>query len=194
MVVPRAGVLLRVTCQVMDGDGFDQDSPDDSPVVAAREPFEAFFRREYRSVLGLALVLCGHRAVAEELTMDGFEAALRNWKTVSTLDSPGAWVRKVVSNASVSRYRRLAAEARARLRMSGESAGSVSDWGDNTDVWEAVRRLPRRQVQTVALFYVEGYGRREIAELLGISDESVKTHLDRARKKLEQELGDGHAG
>lgn len=175
----------------MEGDGFGHELPDGSPVVAAREPFEDFFRREYRSVLGLALVLCGNRAVAEELTMDGFEAALRNWHTVSNLDSPGAWVRKVVSNASVSRHRRLAAEARARLRLSGDSAESVVDAGGDAVVWEAVRRLPRRQAQTVALFYVEGYNRREIAELLGISEESVKTHLDRARQRLERELGDG---
>lgn len=164
---------------------------DDLPVVAAREPFETFFRREYRSVLGLAVVLCGHRAVAEELTMDAFEAAFKNWTMVSGLDDPGAWVRKVVSNASVSRFRRLAADARARLRMSGVSSVDTADLGEHAAVWQAVRRLPRRQAQTVALFYFEGYSRREIAELLGISDESVKTHLDRARRTLEQELGDG---
>lgn len=171
----------------MDPDEFEQDPTDDSPVVAAREPFDTFFRREYRSVLGLAVVLCGHRAVAEELTMDGFEAALRNWTTVSALDSPGAWVRKVVSNASVSRYRRLTADARAGLRMSSGSSVGVGDLGEHADIWEAVRRLPRRQAQTVTLFYFEGYSRREIAELLGISDESVKTHLVRARRTLERE-------
>ncbi|HSM43629.1 MAG TPA: sigma-70 family RNA polymerase sigma factor [Acidimicrobiia bacterium] len=174
----------------MNRDDLEPEPMDDLPVVAAQEAFETFFRREYRSVLGLAVVLCGHGAVAEELTMDGFEAALRNWATVSTLDNPGAWVRKVVSNASVSRYRRLAADARARLRISGGSLGTV-DLGEHADVWEAVTRLPRRQAQTVALFYFEGYSRREIAVLLGISEESVKTHLERARRTLERELSDG---
>ncbi|MGH8913440.1 MAG: RNA polymerase sigma factor [Acidimicrobiia bacterium] len=176
----------------MDADGFEEHATDDSPVVAAREPFESFFRREYRSVLGLAVVLCGHRAVAEELTMDSFEAAFRNWPSVSVLEDPGAWVRKVVSNASASRYRRLAAEARARFRMSGGSSVRTGDLGERSDVWEAVRRLPRRQAQSVALFYFDGYSRREIAELLGVSEESVKTHLERARRRLEQELHDGH--
>lgn len=176
----------------MDPDEFQLDPNDDSPVVAAREPFEGFFRREYRSVLGLAVVLSGNPAVAEELTMDAFEAALRNWTRVSVMDSPGAWVRKVVANASVSRYRRLTADARARLRLSGGSpVGAVVNDGKHSEVWEAVRRLPRRQAQTVALFYFEGYSRREIAEILGISDESVKTHLERARRSLERELSDG---
>ena len=174
----------------MDAIEFGQDSPDDSPVVAARESFESFWRREYRSVLGLAFVLYGNRAVAEELTMEGFEAVLRDWSKVSHLDSPGGWVRKVVSNSSVSRFRRLAAEGRARIRLSDGHEQVVSDLGGNHDVWEAVRRLPRRQRQVVALFHVEGYTRREVGQILGISEESVKTHLDRARRRLERELDD----
>jgi predicted RNA polymerase sigma factor len=47
-------------------------------------------------------VLCENRRVAEELTMEAFEAALREWPRVSALDAPGAWVRMVESNSSVS--------------------------------------------------------------------------------------------
>ena len=165
--------------------------PDDDPVViAGAEPFEAFFRREYQPVLGLAFVLCGSHAVAEELTMDAFEAALRDWPRVGGLESPGAWVRKVVSNSSVSRFRRVSAEARARLRLMGGVGPSALDGSGDVEVWEAVRRLSRRQAQVVALFYVEGFSRAEVARILGLSEESVKTHLERARRQLEKELGD----
>lgn len=183
-------MVVRVTCRVMDVNDFGQDLPDDSPVFAAPEPFEGFFRREYRSVLGLAFVLCGNHTVAEELTMEGFEAALRDWSRVSQLDSPGAWVRKVVSNSSVSRFRKLAAEVRAKIRLSGERDKADYDLGGSLEVWKAVRGLPRRQRQVVALFYVEGFNRRETSQLLGISEESVKTHLDRARQRLGRELDD----
>jgi RNA polymerase sigma-70 factor (ECF subfamily) len=166
------------------------DSADDPVVIAGGERFEAFFRREYRRVLGLAFVLCGSQSVAEELTMDAFEAALRDWGRVGQFDSPGAWVRKVVSNSSTSRFRRKSAEARARLRLAGRGEPSVLDGSGDVEVWETVRRLPRRQAQAVALFYVEGYPRAEVARILEISEESVKTHLERARRQLEKELGD----
>jgi hypothetical protein len=42
----------------------------DGSVVTATESFEDFYRREYKSALGLALVLCGDRILAEELTME----------------------------------------------------------------------------------------------------------------------------
>jgi RNA polymerase sigma-70 factor (ECF subfamily) len=131
--------------------------------------FEGFFRWEYRQVLGLAFVLSGSRWVAEELTMEAFEAALADWPRVSQLDSPGAWVRKVVSNASVSRFRRQTAERRARTRMTGDARLRQLDGLGDPGVWGAVRALPRRQAQVVALFYVDGYQRREIAQVLGIS-------------------------
>jgi RNA polymerase sigma-70 factor (ECF subfamily) len=151
----------------MDGDGSGHDERD-SPAVAAREPFEVFLRREYRSVLGLAIVLCRNRAVAEELTMEAFEAALREWPKVSSLDLPGAWVRRVVSNSAMSSYRRLSAEGRALVRLSGDRTDASPDPHASASVWTAVRGLPRRQAQVIALFYVGGYGRREIAETLGI--------------------------
>jgi RNA polymerase sigma-70 factor (ECF subfamily) len=169
--------------------GHETSDPADDPVIAGGEPFEEFFRRDYRPVLGLAFVLCGSHDAAEELTMDAFEAALRNWERVGRFESPGAWVRRVVANSAVSRFRKLSAETRARLRIS-DSAEPSTLGTSGSEVWEAVRRLPRRQAQAVTLFYVEGYGRAEVARILKISEESVKTHLERARRQLEKELGD----
>lgn len=79
--------------------------------------FEAFFRREYRSVLGLAIALNRDRWATEDVTQEAFTAAQRRWSQVGALDRPGAWVRRVVANRSVSRWRRVAAEARALRRM-----------------------------------------------------------------------------
>jgi RNA polymerase sigma-70 factor (ECF subfamily) len=57
-------------------------------------------------------------------------------------------------------------------------------------VWDAVRRLPRRQREAVVLMYVEGLTRAEIAAAMGVSTETVKTHLDRARSFLAEALED----
>jgi RNA polymerase sigma-70 factor (ECF subfamily) len=73
--------------------------------------------------------------------------------------------------------------------MGGVGPSALDGSGD-VEVWEAVRRLSRRQAQVVALFYVEGFSRAEVARILGLSEESVKTHLERARRQLEKELGD----
>ncbi len=164
---------------------------DETPLLRAAEDFEAFFRREYRPVLGLAAVLAGSRTAAEELAQDAFIAALRDWPRIARLDNPGAWVRRVVANRSVSAFRRRLAEAKALLRW-GRPAAAVEavDAEAKIDVWREVRRLPARQAQAVALTYLHDLSRREVAEVLGCSEETVKTHLERARRTLATRLHD----
>ncbi len=158
---------------------------DDTPVLRAAEDFASFFRREYRPVLGLAAVLAGSRSAAEELTQEAFLAALRSWDRVAGLENPGAWVRRVVANRSVSAFRRRMAEAKALLRWSRpDPAASAVDHEAQLDLWREVRRLPARQAQAIALTYVADLSRREVAEVLGCSEETVKTHLERARRTL----------
>ena len=162
---------------------------EDIPVVRGVENFDGFFRREYRAVLGLAIVLSGSRSVAEELTQEAFLATFRHWERVGRLDNPGAWVRRVVANRSVSAFRRSMAEAKALLRLNSHARRDIATELDDTmAVWREVRRLPRRQAQVVALTYFDDLPRREVAEILGCSEETVKTHLDRARNALAARL------
>ena len=88
------------------------------PVVRlAPEPFEDFYGREYLAVVGLAYALSGSRWGAEDLAQEAFLAAHRDWDRIGAYDQPGAWVRRVVANLSVSGFRRRAAEAKALARI-----------------------------------------------------------------------------
>jgi RNA polymerase sigma-70 factor (ECF subfamily) len=155
------------------------------------DSFEAFYRREYRPVLGLAIALTRDRFAAEDLTQEAFLAAEGDWSRVGHLDRPGAWVRKVVANKSVSRWRRLVAEARALRRM-GTPRNVPSNQelsSEAAEVWAAVRLLPRRQAQVLALTYLDDLSTKEVGEVLGCSAATVKTHLQRGRLALARRLG-----
>jgi len=159
-------------------------------VQIARE-FESFYRDEYHSVLALAVALTRDLSAAEELTQDAFVAALRRWDDVRGMDNPTGWVRRVVTNRSVSRVRRRIIELKALTRLGSSTPVPGPEIGDGIDLWKEVQRLPRRQAQVIALVYVSGLPRREVAEVLGCSEETVKTHLDRARRKLSTRLPGG---
>lgn len=150
--------------------------------------FEEFFRHEHKSVLGLAFVLTGNQWVAEDTAQDAFTAAFRRWASISAYDSPQAWVRRVTCNHAVSALRRRVREAKALLRLAGRTTSYIElDEGDEA-FWQAVRRLPARQAQAVALYYMEDYSIGEIADVLGCSEGTVKTHLSRARDAVAREL------
>ena len=150
--------------------------------------FDDFYRSEHRQVLGLAFVLTGNQWVAEDTAQDAFTAAFRNWRSIVAYDSPGAWVRRVTCNRAASVLRRRVREAKALMRLAGRTQTSIElDEGDEA-FWHAVRRLPPRQAQAVALYYLEDYSVREIAEVLDCSEGSVKTHLSRAREAVARQL------
>ena len=152
--------------------------------------FEAFFAAEYRRVVGLAFVLCGRRGLAEELAQDAFVKAYQHWKDVSAYDDPGAWVRRVVANLATSSFRRGFREARALTRLAARRPPPTEITLEDPDFWSAVRRLPKRQAQCVALHYLEDRSTAEVAEVLGISEATVRVHLHRGRIELATTLGE----
>ena len=162
------------------------------PVVAAVPlaiSFEQFYAATSRRTLALAFALTGNWGDAEDLTQDAFAAAHRRWAQVSAYDDPSSWVRRLVLNRSVSRWRRAQREALAVVRLGSRSQEAVRD-DDPVDpqFWGAVRRLPAQQARAAALFYVEDLSVEQIAAHLQCSPGSVKTHLSRARLALASQL------
>lgn len=152
------------------------------------EDFDDFYRREIAGVLALGHALCGPGG--DDAAQEAMLAAYRRWDEVALLDSPAAWVRRVCANKATSVLRRRSAEARALLRLAGRRVDDAPA-PSASEFWAEVRRLPRRQAQVVALFYVCDLGVGETAATLGITDGSVKTHLSRARQALAERLGTG---
>jgi RNA polymerase sigma factor (sigma-70 family) len=98
------------------------------------------------------------------------------------------WVRRVCANLATSQVRRRGIEARALLRLSARPHLPVVLTDEDETFWVAVRSLPRRQAQVVALFYLYDLAVTDIAATLEMSEGSVKTHLSRARATLAQRL------
>jgi RNA polymerase sigma-70 factor (ECF subfamily) len=164
------------------------DGPDRADRVD-RLAFEEVYRRDYARLVGLAHGLSGSRTAAEELVQEAFLAAHRQWSEIGRYDDPAAWVRRVVVNRSVNVVRRRVAEglALARLGARRELPDALPERDEA--VWRAVRSLPRRQAQVVALHYVDDRPVAEIAVVLRCAEGTVKAHLHQARQSLARMLG-----
>lgn len=159
-----------------------------SPGRPSPESWPAFYQREYRGIVALATSLIGDRSMADDIAQEAFIAAFKRWDEVATLESPLAWVRRVVANKAVSLIRRRLSELRALTRI-GSLADRPADGPDSDeDFWALVRSLPRRQAQVVALHYVSDMSVIEIAETLGCKEGSVKASLFKARQALLKKL------
>jgi RNA polymerase sigma-70 factor (ECF subfamily) len=96
-----------------------------------------------------------------------------------------------VSNLSVSRFRRRASEIKAMTRLAGfgTPAASIGELPAEAEhFWSAVRRLPTRQAQAIALHYLEDMSVADIADVLECSPNTVKVHLHKGRHALAHRL------
>jgi RNA polymerase sigma-70 factor (ECF subfamily) len=157
--------------------------------------FEALYRAHVDRVYALCLRMSADRVRAERLTQDAF---VRCWEKLGTFRGESrfsSWLYRmtvnVVLNDQRSRKRRhLKLESTGDLGRYG-SAAPVGKMEETIDVERALADLPEAARTVLVLYGIEGYKYREIAEITGLAEGTVKAQIHRARKLLEQALGRG---
>jgi RNA polymerase sigma-70 factor (ECF subfamily) len=155
------------------------------------EPFDTFYRREFPRLLDLARALVGP-TLAEDLAQEAMLVAYRRWDSICDIGSPTGYVRGICVHKAASLVRRRVLERRVLGRLASRPAPVVDVLSDESErFWDAVRQLPRRQAQTVALRYALELPVAEIAEVLDCAEGTVKAQLHRARQALASSLALG---
>jgi RNA polymerase sigma-70 factor (sigma-E family) len=162
------------------------------------DPFEDFVRARSDYLFQLALLLTGrNQADAQDLLQLALERAWRRRRAIARAGSPEPYVRKVLVNASIDRWR--------RLRRQDEHALETAGPGPLTDdpASEITRRdllirslavLPPRQRAVLVLRYWEDMPEAEVAEVLGCSVGTVKSQASRGLARLRELAGPPPAG
>ncbi len=154
------------------------------------------FRAEGRSLVRLARLFVDDRDAAEDLVQEAFLRLARHADRISDRDHAPAYLRSIVLNLARDHNRRGLVSLRHVL-PAGHEVDAVYDPDmdevlvheqEHAVVLEAVRHLSTRQRDCIALRYFEELGIEDIATTLGISPNSVKTHLQRGLHALEHAL------
>jgi len=156
------------------------------------------FTTEGRSLVRLARMFCDDQAAAEDLVQEAFIRLHRSAGTIRDVDRAPAFLRSIVINLARDHNRRglMSLRHRATTHRPDVTPGFEDEAVENAAdraVLAAVRLLPERQRACVVLRYYLQYSESEIADTLGISKNSVKTHCRRALATLEARLEDAQA-
>jgi len=149
--------------------------------MSVREPFEAFYEREFQPVYRTVWLLCRDSTLAEEITQEAFARTLERWKRLGDRSWRGGYV----TNVALNLVRR---EARRRPQV--DVSAAASDQGEAVDIWRAVATLPRRERQAVVLFYRFDLPVEQLAVVMGCRASTARAHLTRARRRLLAQLKD----
>ena len=150
------------------------------------EGFRVMYEREFPTVFGAVRLLCGDHALAEDATQEAFARALVRWKRLGSQPWAAGWVTTTALNVARRHLRRRPPPDAWR---SAEPAREP-DREAELDLAGAMRRLPPRQQEAVALHYLHDLTVADAATVMGCDEGTVKTHLSRARAALAPALAD----
>lgn len=149
-----------------------------------KDALAELFRRYGDDVFRLAYSYLGSRADAEDVCQTVF-LRLAERRTALLPGKEKAWLLTCAANQCRSLLRSF---WRRNVGKLDESVPFREE--EDRAVWDAVAALPPRYRAVVHLYYWEGYGQGEIAEILRISRTAVQTRMQRARAMLKKELSD----
>jgi RNA polymerase sigma-70 factor (sigma-E family) len=165
----------------------------DRPVWSADEAIEQLYAAHWRRLVRLSVLLVRDTGTAEEVVQDAFVAVHARWSRLGEPDRALAYLRQAVVNRSRSALRHRAVAARYAAREGrppdeppADQPALVSD--RRAAVLDAMRGLPQRQREVLALRYYLDLSEAEIAATLGISRGAVKSHASRGAAALRVQL------
>lgn len=119
------------------------------------------------------------------------ETALTCWEKINTLKKDEyfkTWLTRILINHCNTIYRQrkrlVSDESLPEACFRDESYANV-EWGEFLNGLEEKYRI------VVILYYVQGFKTREIAEIIGINQSTVRGRLSKAREKMEQQYNIG---
>ncbi len=157
---------------------------------------EQLYAAHWRRLVRLAVLLLRDQGAAEEVVQDAFVAMHARWRSLRDPDKALAYLRQTVVNRSRSALRHRGVVERYVARQSpatalADPADTPALAGDRrTAVLDALRALPTRQREVLALRHYLELSEAEIADTLGISRGSVKAHASRGSATLRELLAD----
>lgn len=157
-----------------------------------QEAFERLVPVYRRRVFGLAYGILRDRAAAEDLAQEVF---VKLWQALPRYDGRAqlsTWIYAITRNAAVSALRtrrRVASLSEDAVAAEAEAVAAPDAGTADPALQRAIDRLPERQRQAITLYYLDERSVDEVADLMGLPSNTVKTHLHRARAGLAATLG-----
>jgi RNA polymerase sigma factor (sigma-70 family) len=171
---------------------FDLNSMTDKDLIAAclqqnRVAQRILYDRYKRAMYTLAYRLTGDFDDANDVLQDTFLTVFRKLDTFKAESTLGAWIKAILVRNAYRRYQKVKFIELAEQLSDDTAVG----WDSNMNgeyLEKAILALPEGFRMVFTLIEIEGYGHKEVAEMLGISEGTSKSQLFYAKKRLREIL------
>ncbi len=157
-----------------------------------QDAYYHIYRLYSRQMFNVSCRITATEEDAEDALQEAFISAFKNLDHYRGDATFGAWLKRIVVNKSIN-----ALKKRRHELISDKEEWDVPEEGEESGYMEgltvervkkAIEELPDGYRSVLSLYLLEGYDHQEIAEIMGISESTSKSQLNRAKTKLREKL------
>jgi RNA polymerase sigma-70 factor (ECF subfamily) len=155
-----------------------------------RQGYQLLYNKYSRAMYNTSLRIVNNGADAEDVLQEAFLDAFRSLHDFHYRSTFGAWLKKIVINKSINALRKrkpnqeIVEESVVYSMPDSDGVDEAEIQYKVDEVKQAIKRLPDGYRTVLSLYLLEGYDHEEIAEILKISHNTVRTQYIRAKLKL----------
>ncbi len=156
--------------------------------------YEQLYKLYSRAMLNVAFRILNDISEAEDVLQESFIKAFNNLSSYKGDSTFGAWLKRIVINQSLNQIRKQKLQFED---VDNHQNDLLSDDSDDfgyekhlkvARIRQAMEKLPDGYRIIFSLYLLEGYDHAEIASILGISESTSKSQLNRSKKKIKEIL------
>jgi RNA polymerase sigma-70 factor len=154
--------------------------------------FNLFFKEYTERLYLYAVAFVKNRAIAEDIVQDSFIYLWTNRRKINFTGSVYAYLLSAVRNACINykAHQQVEEKYRESIKASLTVSDEEEEWEElRQKVMTAIDRLPPKCREIFILGAIEGLKYQDIAEILGVSVNTVKTQMKSAYRKVKLQAG-----
>jgi len=146
------------------------------------EELKEIFIKNYPNLLSLSSKILKDLEEAKDVVQEAFLKAMENIKNIRKEESIRTWLLRIVYRLAIDKKRRICLSKKKIYELAG--VGKFKNELD-FEISEFLERLNQKEREAIYL-RAEGFNSREIGEIIGCSESTVRVHLHNARKKIKK--------
>ncbi len=157
-----------------------------------RKAQTAFYNMYKGKLMGVCRRYARSKEEAEDIYQEAFVKIFNNIKSLEKPEAVGAWVRKTVIHTAINYYHaNLKFQQNTDYEtvvLSNDDYPNILATLSNEDLLALIHQLPDGYRMVFNLYVIDGYNHNEIGQMLGISENTSKSQLSRAKELLRKQL------
>ena len=152
-----------------------------------RRSQEVLYRRYADEMYSVALIYCDNEQDACDVVQESFIKVFRRLDSFKFECPLGAWIRRVIVNTALDHYRKRKREqenASTYTQFVDIEVDEILPSINANELLTMIQDLPQKAAMVLKLYAIEGYGHKEIASIMKITEGTSKSQLNRARGLL----------